>query len=129
MVSRKRQVGDVGERVAAIFLKRKGYTVVATNYTNTVGYCLGEVDIVAKDGDVYVFCEVKMRRTMSSLWRDVDPTLAIGSAKLRKMERAARSFLFSVHCEDAPYRFDALAVWYLTDTNEWKVGHDVAIFR
>ncbi len=52
------QVGKVGERLARNHLEAKGYSIVATNYR-----CRwGEVDVVARDGPIWVFVEVRTRR-------------------------------------------------------------------
>lgn len=51
-------LGRKGEKYAAKHLKEKGYHVVEQNYRCR----MGEVDIIAKDGDVWVFVEVKTRR-------------------------------------------------------------------
>ena len=53
------QVGKVGERLARSHLEAKGYRIVACNYR-----CRwGEVDLVARDGPVWVFVEVRTRRS------------------------------------------------------------------
>ena len=52
------QIGGVGERLARNHLEAKGYRIVACNYR-----CRwGEVDLVARDGPVWVFVEVRTRR-------------------------------------------------------------------
>ena len=53
--------GDRGEILAVEFLKKKGYKVVETNYTNK----LGEIDIIALDKKTLVFVEVKCRSTLA----------------------------------------------------------------
>jgi hypothetical protein len=54
-----RQTGVKGETYAYWYLRRLGYTPVARNYT--VAGIKGEIDIVAYDGPVLVFVEVKTR--------------------------------------------------------------------
>ena len=62
MRTKKRQFGDWGEGQAASFLKKKGYTIIATNYTTRNG----EIDIIAwhqkPNGNTLCFVEVKTRR-------------------------------------------------------------------
>ncbi|GAB7140925.1 YraN family protein [Deferribacterales bacterium RsTz2092] len=53
----KRQVGTAGEQQAAEYLKNKGYEIVRMNARTRYG----EIDIVAKQGETYVFVEVKLR--------------------------------------------------------------------
>ena len=50
--------GRTSEYVAALFLMLKGYRIAALRYRTK----LGEIDIVARKGDLAVFVEVKARR-------------------------------------------------------------------
>lgn len=53
-----RATGNVGEKLACVYLKEKGYRVIKRNF-----YCSGgEIDVVAKKGDKYFFIEVKLRK-------------------------------------------------------------------
>ena len=55
---RKQQLlGIAGEQMVDSYLKKNKYKIIATNYTCQ----LGELDIIAKDKDTYVFIEVKTR--------------------------------------------------------------------
>ncbi|MBX4181397.1 YraN family protein, partial [Candidatus Parcubacteria bacterium] len=51
----KRKLGDIGENIACDFLKNRGYTIVERNYLRK----WGEIDIVARKGEVIHFVEVK----------------------------------------------------------------------
>ena len=50
--------GAWGERLAAAFLKKRGYKIVATNYSCR----FGEIDIIAQNREYLVFAEVKLRK-------------------------------------------------------------------
>ena len=52
------KLGQWGERQARVHLEAKGYAVVASNFRCRAG----EIDIVARQGDEFVFVEVKTRR-------------------------------------------------------------------
>jgi len=93
--------GDESEEKACDFLKQEGYRVVARNWRVRAG----ELDIIARDGDVLVFVEVKARS------RDDfgGPEAAVDYAKQRRLIAAARSFLEATHCE-LPMRFDVVAI-------------------
>ena len=52
-----KSLGDRGEELAAAFLKRSGLKILKRNYTSPTG----EIDIIARDGDMVVFVEVKTR--------------------------------------------------------------------
>ena len=55
----RRLFGQEGESAAESYLRRKGYRILARNLRSSVG----ELDLVAEDGAVLVFVEVKARRT------------------------------------------------------------------
>jgi len=59
-VSRQRALrrGHLSEYIAALYLLMKGYRIAAFRYRTK----LGEIDIVARKGDLAVFVEVKARR-------------------------------------------------------------------
>ena len=59
--SRRRKAwrrGHLSEYIAALYLACKGYRILAIRYRTV----LGEIDIVARKGDLAVFVEVKARR-------------------------------------------------------------------
>ena len=68
----------------------------------------GEIDIVAYDGQVLVFVEVKTR-SGSGPWQ-VRPEEAVNHDKRRNLTRMARQFLRSWRIESATCRFDVLAI-------------------
>jgi putative endonuclease len=55
----RRDTGILGERLAAEFLRERGYPVVETNYRCPEG----EIDIVARHGDSLVFVEVRTKQS------------------------------------------------------------------
>lgn len=50
-------LGIEGENAAAKFLEKKGYRIISRNYKTHIG----EIDIIAQDGNTIVFVEVKTR--------------------------------------------------------------------
>ncbi|HLZ33102.1 MAG TPA: YraN family protein, partial [Nitrospira sp.] len=54
-----RLFGQEGEATAENYLRQKGYRIIAKNLRSS----LGELDLVAEDGPVLVFVEVKARRS------------------------------------------------------------------
>jgi len=99
---RRRETGILGERLAARFLRERGYTVTETNYRCSEG----EADIVARQGDVLVFVEVRTRRSL----RFGTPEESITAAKKEKL-RAVAACYREEH-EDLPesWRIDVVAV-------------------
>jgi len=93
--------GAYGEVLARRFLLKKGYKIIKKNYKNKVG----EIDIIAMDGDKLVFVEVKTR-TGDTFGSPMD---AIDYKKKRKMIATAQSYLKD---KDIEYgvRFDIIGV-------------------
>src|SRR6476660_4809664 len=80
----KDAIGRYGEQLAAHHLHRTGLTLLARNWRCPEG----EVDIVARDGDVLVFCEVETRSSTALGW----PAEAVGSAKAARLRRLAACY-------------------------------------
>jgi putative endonuclease len=96
-------VGAYGERVAARTLVDAGMLIIDRNWSCTSG----ELDIVARDGQTVVFCEVKTRRTGTY----GEPVDAVGAEKLRRL-RALAAIWFAAHPEvRGEMRFDVISVW------------------
>ena len=55
MEKNHRKTGTRYERIAGEYLKSKGYEILEYNYRSRTG----EIDIIARDGEYLVFCEVK----------------------------------------------------------------------
>jgi len=105
-------LGQQGEAYAAAFLEQLGYRIVAANFTLPVGRNLrgavvnAEIDLVAYDGPILCFVEVKAR---SSDWF-APPQVNIDRRKQRQISRAARSYRRMFGLEEATYRFDVVTV-------------------
>ena len=95
-------LGGHGERIAAAFLTDAGLTVLDRNWRCREG----ELDIVARDADALVFCEVKTRRGTGY----GTPAEAVTPAKRRRLRVLAQRWL-AAHDEHAPHvRFDVVGV-------------------
>jgi putative endonuclease len=92
--------GRRSEILGIDYLRTVGYRIVTSGY-RTKG---GEVDIIAWDGDILVFIEVKARQNADP------PEDSVGFSKQRRVIRAAQSYLFRYHHREAPCRFDILAI-------------------
>lgn len=93
--------GIMAEGAAEIFLRAKGYKILERRYRAKVG----EVDLIALDGDCVVFVEVKARPTLDEALFSITP-------KMRgRISDAAMAYI-SAHPEMTmrPMRFDVLAV-------------------
>lgn len=76
-----RQIGSEGEERAAVYLARLGYAILARNKR----YKVGEIDILARDGQTLVLVEVKAGKT--GLFGHA--MLRIGPQKQRKLRQLA----------------------------------------
>lgn len=120
------ELGSLGEELGCWYLKDKGYRILTTNYCNTGGKRLGEIDIVAKQGSDIVFVEVKSR--LGTLESDVLPEANITRDKLRKLERIAQCYLREKKLERNSYHFDALSVLYDVQRKKAHIRHLEHIF-
>jgi putative endonuclease len=100
-----RPLGDRGERLAADYLERGGWTVLARNYR--VGH--REVDLVARRGEVVAFVEVKTRAGLGY----GHPLEAITAGKRREIMRVAQAWVERHGQPGEEYRYDAVAVLIL----------------
>lgn len=98
-----RRRGQQAEALAAHYLEQRGYRLVARNVH--IGR-LGEIDLIAYDGEVLVFVEVKARSSV----RWGLPEEALTPRKRRFLMRAARAYLVLNGIEHTPCRFDVVAI-------------------
>ena len=96
-------VGRHGEELAALFLQRQGMKILCRNYTIRGG----ELDIVAKDGQTYVFCEVKARRGHSF----GTGAEAVDTKKQRALLRTAEIYAAKHGILEQPMRFDVVDIF------------------
>jgi putative endonuclease len=122
----KNKVGSLGEKLGSKYLRDKGYKILETNYCNTTGKRLGEIDIIAKKDGRIVFVEVKTRTV--GAYAGALPEENIGRDKLRKLERIAACYLREKKLQDIPYAFDALAIMYDPDSEQAEIRHLESIF-
>jgi len=102
-VTRRRlALGESGEAIAARALRRVGYRILAERYTCS----LGELDLVARDGETLVFVEVKTRSSADRY----PPGAAVDRRKQRQVARVAEHYLAAIRAGDVPCRFDVVAI-------------------
>lgn len=99
----KRQIGADYELVAANYLEQKGYIILERNYRNPHG----EIDLIARDGDTIVFCEIKYRKKGSY-------GSPLSAVDVRKQKRISKVALYYTAGYRAPqnvfYRFDVIGI-------------------
>jgi putative endonuclease len=105
-------LGQEGEALAANHLVENGYRIVLTNFKVPVGrnsqgaQVTGEIDIVALEGEMLCFVEVKTRRSA-----EFTPVItAVDLRKQRQITRTARIYRRIFRVFEMPYRFDVVTV-------------------
>lgn len=112
--------GSVGERAAVRYMKKRGYRIVARNYENR----LGEIDVIALDGETIVFVEVKTRRTS----RKGQPVEAVDIRKQRQILKTAQAFLKERDLLDRSVRYDVIGLLWPEDQENPQVDHYISAF-
>ena len=97
----KQLAGDGAEEQAARHLAEHGLAIVARNYRTR----LGEIDLVAREGETLVFVEVRQRASAHF----GGAAASIDHRKRARIESAARQFLSRL-AQEPPCRFDVVAV-------------------
>ena len=98
----RQSLGKLGENLACAALQQRGYAIIATRYRTK----LGEIDIVARDGDTTVFVEVKARAGDEF----GGAAAAVTPWKQRKVALMAMDYLGRHRLEEQPCRFDVVTV-------------------
>ena len=94
--------GDWGEAQVAAYLRDHGYRIDAAKYRCR----FGEIDLIAHDGGVLCFVEVKLRRNGEHGL----PREFVTASKQRKL-RTTAEFYLATHDPDAVCRFDVAEVY------------------
>ena len=98
----RHHLGKRGENLACLELRRRGYEIFDRRYRTRIG----ELDVIARDGDTLVFVEVKTRAT-ESFGSAFD---AITRSKRRVIVQMAGDYLTRRRSWNGPCRFDVVAV-------------------
>ncbi len=100
--------GLEGEEEACAYLRETGLSIIACRFRADDG----EIDIIAREGEVLCFIEVKCRRH-NRLGEGLE---SVTDDKRRRLDHAARAYLQS-HAHPPKWRFDSLeitraGIWY-----------------
>lgn len=102
MLDARQLFGRQGESAAERYLRAKGYRILQKNARSSSG----ELDLIAQDGKVLVFVEVKARRT-DALGGAI---YAVDGRKQGRLVRLAAQYLAQHRLRDQPCRFDVVTV-------------------
>mgnify|MGYP003393278028 FL=1 len=109
----KRKLGDIGENVACEFLKRRGFEVIDRNYLRK----WGEIDIVARKGELIHFVEVKSVTHGTVGYRPEDN---MHPWKLKRLARAMQTYLLEKKL-DCDWQLDLVTVKIDEKTRQARV--------
>jgi putative endonuclease len=124
---RRTTIGRIGERLAAERLEAGGYRVIERNYRTREG----ELDVIARRGEVLVFCEVKTLVARRPGGRGpAYPLESVRHAKRTKIRRLARAWMGerSGTVSFRTVRFDAIGVTLSADGRLLEMEHIEAAF-
>ncbi len=105
--------GLIGQNFAEKYLRNLGYKIIVRNFRTR----FGEIDIIAKEGEDFVFVEVKTRRDQ----RFGAPEEAVTKTKQRHLLAAAQIYLQKIRRINDPWRVDVIAL--LGDGINFSVNH------
>ena len=112
-------LGSKGEDIAVEFLRHKGFRILEKNYKTFVG----EIDIIALDGETVVFIEVKTRANDSFGY----PFEAVHSKKRLKLRNLALLYM-KKQGKEIPIRFDVLSIMCASNGHK-QIEHIVDAFE
>ncbi len=100
----KKRIGEEGEEIAAKYLEDKGYKILERNFRCKIG----EIDIIAKGGDILVFIEVKSKTGLGY----GSPEDMVDRRKQKKVKRVAEFYMREkeIPSQDLDWRIDILAI-------------------
>jgi len=124
------ELGRRGEELAAAYLQKLGYRIVAANFSlpvgrNRAGALINvEIDLVAYEGETLCFVEVKSR---ASDWF-APPEANVDRRKRRQIARAARAYRRLFDLAGAQYRYDVVTV-VLPAEEDGPTDWDIQLLR
>ena len=102
MLSKRKEIGVLGEKLAADYLKKRGYKIIQRNFRCREG----EIDIIAQKGECLVFVEVRTKRNTTF----GTPEESVTFFKREKLISLANVYLQSYDKPPLSWRIDVVAV-------------------
>ena len=115
MSSERKEVGAIGEKLAADFLKRRGYKIIQRNFRCREG----EIDIIAQKGECLVFVEVRTKKNTAFGTPEESVTLS----KREKLISLANAYLQAYDKPPQSWRIDVIAVELTPDNRVSRLEH------
>jgi putative endonuclease len=122
-MSKSKEIGNIGEKIAENYLKDKGYQILDKNYSSksSRGPLRGEVDIVAKKNDIISFIEVKTLQQIQG--QPFSPEEKVGFGKQRKLVKTTESWLMKKKNPlNSKWQIDVIAI-EVNSNKKSKINH------
>lgn len=118
-----KKLGDLGEKIAIDYLKKKGYQILAENYIpKWASFDRKEIDIVARKADTMIFFEVKTLRQVQG--KQFLPEDKVNFLKQKKIKKAAESFLLEKKISlDTKWQIDIISIRINSILKKAKIRH------
>ena len=113
-MSEKKEIGNIGERLAAEFLQKKGYRVVAQKFRHR----RGEIDLIVKRDNWVLFIEVKTR----SSTHYGNPETFVLANQVRLIYETAEEWIYSNDWH-GDIRFDVVSILLSENGEEPVIEH------
>lgn len=109
----RHELGKKGEYYATEYLRKQGYKIIERNFECRQG----EIDIIAKEKEEYVFIEVKTRQSI----KYGKPCEAVTEQKKKHIWKATNYYLYSHKLENKYIRFDVIEIY--KKQNKFYIHH------
>ena len=109
----KKMLGNVGEEISLKYLKQIGYKIIERNFACRQG----EIDIIAKDKDEYVFIEVKTRSNLLF----GKPKEAVNYYKKKHILKSTKYYLYIHKLNKCFIRFDIIEIYF--KNHKYSLNH------
>ena len=106
-------MGNIGEELSSKYLENIGYKIIERNFRCKQG----EIDIIAKDGEEYVFVEVKTRSNLCF----GKPREAVDEYKKNHICKTVKYYIHKNNIENEYMRFDVIEIYI--SKNKYKLSH------
>jgi TIGR00252 family protein len=116
-----KKFGSEGEKTASVYLKKKGFEIIETNFRLSNR---GEIDIIAKDGNILVFIEVKSRKNLNY----GEPEYSVTKNKMNQIKKLANLYLYTHNILEVDCRFDVVTILEEIP-GEKKINHLINAFN
>ncbi len=109
-----KNIGNFGEMLVITYLENLNYKILEKNYNTK----FGEIDIIAKDKDEYVFIEVKTRISTNY----GAPSEAVNFRKKQHIQKASEVYIFLNNLPNEYIRYDIVEVYFI-NKSKYYINH------